>query len=143
MERLTLFAKASYIDAKITADVPSIGATNGDPLPYSPKVSANVGMDYRVGAFNSFSPRVGLTYSYHGSQSTGFSNGVTYRLPSYDNLDVRAGFDWSKYSLIARIDNVVNKFGVTSAATSYAPGFPLAGTVVKPRTFGLSFEARF
>jgi iron complex outermembrane receptor protein len=143
LERLTLSLKGSYTNAKITANVPSIGAKDGDPLPYSPKVSGAALVDYRFAAFNSISPRAGLTYAYHGSQKTGYSDGTSYTLPSFDSLDIRAGFDWSNYSLIARVDNVANKFGVTSALPIYAPGFPFGGTVVRPRTFGLSLEGRF
>lgn len=142
-KRLTLSLKAAYTNAKITANVPSIGAHDGDPLPYSAKVSGAAVMDYRFADLNGISPRAGLTYSYHGSQNTGYSDGVSYTLPSFDSLDLRAGFDWSNYSLIARVDNVTNKFGVTSALPTYAPGFPFGGTVVRPRTFGLSLEGRF
>ena len=143
VERLTLLLKGSYTNAKITADVPAIGARNGESLPYSPKFTGVALGDYRFAAIGNISPRVGLTYSYHGSQETGFSDGGRFTLPSYDSLDLRAGFDWSNYSVIARVDNVTNKFGVTSALPSLAAGYPFSGTVVRPRTFGLSLEAKF
>jgi hypothetical protein len=51
--------------------------------------------------------------------------------------------DWLRYSLIARIDNVTNKYALTDAEPTSAVGTPLAGIVIKPRTFGVSLMVRF
>src|SRR3546814_3210472 len=37
----------SYIDAKLTADAPTLGDFSGDRLPVSPKYNANVSLKYR------------------------------------------------------------------------------------------------
>ena len=143
IDGLTINVKGAYTDAKITSDVPSLGYVNGDALPYAPKITAASLIDYRMSVVNGLTPRVGLTYAYHGSFETTFSSGVRYNLPSYSTLDLRGGVDWSKYSLIARVDNVANKYALTDAGTATTTGSPAFGIVIKPRTFGISLEAHF
>jgi outer membrane receptor protein involved in Fe transport len=143
IEHLNVTLKGAYIDAKLTADAPSLGASSGDSLPYAPKFSAATIMDYRLASFNDVSPRVGLTYGYHTSQYSAYTNGTRYELPGYGTVDLRGGFDWSRYSLIATVTNVTDKYGITSTTASSAAGSPLAATIVKPRTYGVSIAAHF
>ncbi len=143
VDDLTVSLKAAYANARLTSNAPSIGAVSGDPLPFSPKTSAAAIVDYRIPVSKRFAANLGLTYAYHGSQNTGFSDAGSFTLPSYDTLDLRGGLDWSRYSLIARIDNATDNFGVTSARPALAVGSPLTGAVIRPRTFGLSLEVRF
>ncbi len=143
VEDLSISLKGNYGDAKITSNAPTLGAANGDPLPYSPKLNAAALIDYRIPVSGDLVANAGLTYAYHSAQNTAFSGAGSYRLPSYDTLDLRGGLDWSRFSLVARIDNVTDDFAVTSAVPNRAFGAPLAGTVLRPRTFGLSLEVRF
>jgi iron complex outermembrane receptor protein len=147
---LTVGVKAAYIDAIITSDVPSINAVNGQPLPYSPRWTGSTVADYRMTTSGGISPNVGLTYSYRGQANTGFTgpagifgaSGI-FQLPSYATLDLRAGFDWSRYSFIARVVNVTNKYGLTKVADDAKFPVSLEGTVIQPRTFGISVAAHF
>ncbi len=143
LDGLSVSLKAAYTNAEITSSDPAVGFVNGDPLPYAPKVSAAALVDYLFAPVDGVTPTVGLTYADHGSERTAFTNGVSYRLPSYDTLDLRGGIEWSRYSLIARIDNVDNEYGLTDAGPNDAVGSPLTGPVIEPRTFGLSFSATF
>src|SRR5215470_12041910 len=81
------------------------------------------------------------------TQTTAFTTGGQgFTLPSYGTLNLRAGLDWSSYSINARIDNVTNKFALTDAVLTSAfqpSGSPVGGVVIKPRTVGLSLEARY
>jgi outer membrane receptor protein involved in Fe transport len=151
LKGLSVSMKGAYIDAIITADVPSINAVNGQALPFSPRWTAAAAADYRVAVASRISPTLGLTYAYHGSSSTGFTGAAGYYgagsgvflLSSYATLDVRGGFDWSHYSVIARVNNVTNKYALTGAG--YSTGLPVAfeGIVIQPRTFGISVAAHF
>lgn len=144
IEGLTLNLNAAYTDAKLTSNIPApISAANGDPLPYAPKVTAATVVDYRFAALKGVVPRAGLTYAYHGSEDTAFTTGTGAKLPSYETLDLRSGVDWSRYSLIARIENVTNRYALTDAEVTLAGGTPLGGIAIRPRTFGISFMAHF
>lgn len=143
-DRLSVSLKVAYTDAKLTAPVAApVNAASGDRLPYSPKLNAAALVDYRVAALGAVVPTVGFTYAYRGSVASSFTNGASFTLPSYDTLDLRVGLDWSRYTLIARVDNVTNKYGLTDVGATSAAGTPIAGIVIKPRTFGLSFAAKF
>jgi outer membrane receptor protein involved in Fe transport len=148
IEGLTATINGAYTDARLTAPIGNpINAADGDRLPYAPKFSASALVDYRFGAVSGVIPRVGLTYAYHGAQTTAFTTGGQgFTLPSYRTLNLRAGLDWSRYSINARIDNVTNKFALTDAVLTSAfqpSGSPVGGVVIKPRTVGLSLEARY
>jgi len=148
VDGLVASINAAYIDAKLTAPIGgSINAATGDRLPYAPKLSASALVDYRFRGLSGVTPRVGFTYAYHGSQNTAFTTGGQgFTLPSYGTLDLRAGLDWSRYSINFRIDNVTNKFALTDAVLTSAfqpAGSPVGGVVIKPRTVGLSLEARY
>jgi iron complex outermembrane receptor protein len=145
VDGLTVRLSGAYTDAKLTSDVPApTNAAKGTPLPFAPKTAAAAVLDYRWTVFNTITPRAGLTYTYHGSEHTAFTTtGAGYVLPSYETLDLRGGFDWSRYSLIGRVDNVTNKYALSDAEPTFAFGSPLGGIVIKPRTFGISLQARF
>jgi outer membrane receptor protein involved in Fe transport len=148
IDGLTASINGAYIDARLTAPIGNpINAAAGDRLPYAPKLSASALVDYRFGSVKGVIPRVGLTYAYHGAQNTAFTTGGQgFTLPSYGTLDLRAGLDWSRYSINARIDNVTDKFALTDAVLTSAfqpSGSPVGGVVIKPRTVGLSLEARY
>lgn len=140
---LSIGLSGAYNEAKITSDAPTLGARDGNRLPYSPKVSLSSLVDYRFPLSNIVTANMGLTFASYSDQRTGFQNGVTYRLPSYETLDLRTGIDWSNYSLVLRADNVTDQYALTDVRVSTAAGSPLIGTVIRPRTYGLAFEARF
>jgi iron complex outermembrane recepter protein len=143
IDSLSLRLSTTYNDAKIASNAPSLGAVDGNPLPYSPKLSVSGAFDYRPTVAGRFTPNAGLTFAYYSKQNTGFQNGTTYKLRPYGTLDLRGGIEWSQYSLLARVDNVTDRYALTDVRSSTALGAPLVGTVLKPRTYGLSFEARF
>jgi len=146
-ENLTVSIKGAYVNGRFTADAPGLGAKNGDTLSYVPKTSIAALGDYRLGHLGSVTPTVGITYAYHSPQWSGYNFGANgsyrYSMPSYETLDLRAGLDWSRYSLVAHAVNITNRYGLTSAFPTYALNMPVGATVVQPRTFGLSLSARF
>jgi iron complex outermembrane receptor protein len=148
VEGLTASLNAAYTKAKITADVASVNAVSGEPLPYSPKFTGAAIVDYRFPTSHGITPTAGVTYAYHGSSNTNFAGAQVaatsvYELASYATLSLRAGIDWSNYSVVFRVDNVTNKYGLSYAAASLAQQSPLIGYVIQPRTVGLSIKARY
>jgi outer membrane receptor protein involved in Fe transport len=139
----TIGLKAAYVNAKLTVDAPTIKAHNGDPLPFSPRFTATVPVDYRFPVAAGTTASAGLTFAHRSAQHTGFSDAGSIILPAYDTLDLRAGLDWSHYSLLARIDNVTNSFGVTSAGPTRSGNGAFVGSVLRPRTYGVSLQVRF
>jgi outer membrane receptor protein involved in Fe transport len=143
VESLSVSIKAAYAHARVLSDVPSIGFVSGDALPYAPRFSAAILADYHFPTLNGTSPSFGLTYAHQGSVDTTFTGGVRYTLPAYDTLDLRGGFAWRQYSLLARIENVANKYALTDAAPGNGLGTPLTGIIIKPRVFSISLAAHF
>jgi iron complex outermembrane recepter protein len=143
IEHLLINLKGAYTDARFTAAAPALGAVSGDPLPYAPKTMLAAIADYSFGKVADWTPTLGLTYAYHGADESAYSDGVTYHIPSYETLDLRAGAAWNNYSVIVRAINVANEYGLTSVMTSSALHSPVEGTVIQPRTFELTLKARF
>jgi iron complex outermembrane receptor protein len=148
IEGLTAEIKGAFMKTEYTTDVPCGKGCDptprGTPLPYSPHFTGTLNLDYDFEPYHEFTPTVGLTYSYHGSVFTPLSNFTSYAIPSYDTLDLRAGVTWAQYSIIGRINNIADTFGLTSAYAGAGTLENLAGgTVIQPRTFSLSFEAHF
>jgi outer membrane receptor protein involved in Fe transport len=140
---LQLSANAAYLDTQYTGDVPSANVFAGNRLPFAPKFRGSISMDYSRPVEGRVTPVAGVVFSHQGAQNTPVVNAVTLQLPSYQTLDLRAGIEWSNYRLVARIDNVTDEYGLTSAGQSTGPGRPFVGTVIQPRTFSLALEARF
>jgi iron complex outermembrane receptor protein len=147
VRNLTVSLNAAYVDARITADVPTLNAVDGQPLPQAAKVSGSASLDYRFAPIRSVSPFAGMTYAYRGTSYSGFSGagfGVTsYQMPGYSTLDLRAGVDWSNYSVMFRIANATNSYGIVNVQTIPAIGGPLGGSVIPPRTYSLAVAANF
>lgn len=142
---LTVDVNAAYTDAVLTSTPPpGTIAFDGDRLPYSSRLTGSVVVDYRAPQIGKYAPRAGLTYAYHGDAYTDFSTAsASFRLPSYQTLDLRAGVEWSNYGVTARVDNVANKYAFLDAGYSNAVGFPVAGVLLKPRTYGVSLAVHF
>jgi outer membrane receptor protein involved in Fe transport len=143
IEHFSINLKGAYTDARFTAPAPALGAGSGDPLPYAPKTMIAAITDYNFDKVSDWTPTVGLTYAYHGADESAYSDGVTYHIPSYETLDLRAGAAWDKYSVILRAINVTNAYGLTSVVTGNALNSPVQGTVIQPRTIEVTLKARF
>ena len=63
--------------------------------------------------------------------------------PSYDMLDVRAGWDFGKVSLEVFGRNLTDDEGKTSDATGNTPLGAIATGVIRPRSYGVTVTAEF
>ena len=160
---LNIVANAAYVDAELRDDtIPPEGGLNlvgglkGDTLPYAPKFSSNLSVDYEWSLNDHVDAYVGGNVRFVGDQVAGFS--TAYRaafdsrieIDSYTTMDLRAGADFGRFSVQAYVRNLFDTYGVVSAG-----GFPfsvppsLGGTgipllnvgTIRPRTFGLTIGA--
>ena len=127
------------------------GAQVGDPLPLTPKWSGALTADYSFPVAGA-TGTLGATYHYQGSVPTNFS-GVTTELdaelPAYSVVNLRARLDWKGYSVVFRVDNLLDEYALANLElfklAPLVPAFPVVswGFPIAPRTFRLSFGARF
>ena len=148
---------ASYNDARLTEDTDpiTVGALDGDPLPYNPKFTISVNTDYEWSISDSVTASIGGSIRALSSQTGGYD--ATYRaiygqfpdIEPYEIVDLRAGIDFDRISVQAYVKNLFDVGGVTSVIPPFSSGanaFPngaaLTG-VARPRTIGLSVTAGF
>lgn len=126
------------------------GARKGDRLPYSPKWSGSLLVDYQQPIGGDRQINYGATYRYQGDRISGFPNaddntGVT--IPSYDTIDVRVGFEWAKrYELQARVSNLTDEHAYSTVVNWRLGSFqssPSWASVIQPRTYSVGLSAKF
>lgn len=145
---LTLWANATYTDAKLAEDNPpgSVYGLKGDPLPYVPKWNANLGVDYNfpMGTWSGF---VGGNFSFVGRRAAEFNTqpAPRYFLPSYNNIDIYAGTNVGNWTFKVYAKNLANKHGITSVwpETQSSIASPFNATVQTPRMIGVSATVDF
>jgi outer membrane receptor protein involved in Fe transport len=157
----------SYVDAKLTEDVPAIIAVNspagtypsspiqldalaGDRLPGSAKHSGSLGATYTL-PFKDGNIVADWTATYRGDVVTrlGWDRAYGDKLPSYVLHRASLAYETERYSLGLFANNIFDKYAVASVANDRSriglnDGVVLRyykQTVISPRTFGI--EARF
>ena len=162
---LSIVANAAIVDAELRdATIPPGGGLNltgglaGDQLPYTPRLTANVSVDYEWPLGGEAEAFIGGNIRMVGDQTAGFS--AAYRtafgrrimIDGYHTVDLRAGVDFGRFSVQAFARNLFDEYGVVSAGgfpTSVQPALggtsiPLmTASTIRPRTFGLLFGAEF
>lgn len=146
---LSIAGAAAYNRAKILTANPSIGAVAGDTLPFSPKWTGSLSVDYSMPVSAAADALVGVTYAYQGERYTALSGdaiNTRYELPDYSTIDLRAGLEWSMFTLSLRIDNLMDKRALTSAQrvrVNTTQNNPVTATVLQPRTAMLALGVKF
>lgn len=172
VEGLTISTAATYINSKITNyegyDVyGGIGNVNfdptginsedlsGNPLPYAPKWSGSVSVDYRVPNLSAGTPFAGFTVNAKSSQDTAIAGGDTplpvgprYRLApgaspyvntidGYATVDARIGFESAdeNWRVMFWGKNIFNKYYWTSTIAVVETTARLTG---RPATYGVT-----
>ncbi len=155
---LSLSANAAYTNARLTEDLPPIqdiiSGFKGDQLPFTPKFSAAVNVDYSWPLSTGVSASVGASARHLSRQTATYdadyvaANNEQRRIPSYGVVDLRAGLDFGKFSLDAYVQNLGNSAGRTSTEGTTVfgpfplnPGGALNTGIIRPRTVGLSLTA--
>jgi len=147
-KNLTIAWSGNAVDATLRSDVPGIGGSAGDNLPYVPRFTSTVTGDYRIPLTGSVTANLGATWSYVGGRNGDFiaapllSNNP--HLPAYSTWDLRAGIEVSGITLDAIVRNVSNSRGITG----YRSAFGFNGTtgqaaIVQPRSVQVRLSGRF
>lgn len=137
---------ASATDAKLTQDVPGIGAVSGDRMPDSPRFSIAASVDYFFPVWG-YRAYVGATERYVSSRNSSFVGSRTnpnVEMPGYAVTDLRAGVDLKKATVSFFLKNLFDRRGITSAQGQGAAfGGPAQVTYVLPRTIGMDVRVPF
>ena len=133
-ESLSLDLGVSYVDVELTKSLSGVG-NKGDRLPYTPRSTASIGIDYTfsVGKYDSF---VYANYAYVGSFH-GDIGETSMEAGDYGKLNVRAG--------IALSDHLSVDIYGTNLTNSDEPvyvGF-LGSNRLTPRQMGLDVRYQF
>jgi iron complex outermembrane receptor protein len=146
---LTVDVTGSFNHAYTDVAVPAVGAVAGDTLPYAPKFNGAALADYSFALCGLATGNVGATYSYQGARPSSWSQdplNLNYNLSSYSAVGLRAGVNWSQYSLELRGANIADK---RAYSTTYVGNiFPAQGVIgqaiiIQPRTLSVELGVKF
>lgn len=148
VDGLMISANATWTDARLAADTPpGLFGYKNDRLPYVPKWSANLGVDYDFSLAAGWSGFVGASYRFVGERTSDFtaSPAVRFDVPSYDGIDLRVGVGHGGWILKAYVKNLTNERGITmlGSETTIPTASPFAAAYVAPRTVGVSASVDF
>jgi outer membrane receptor protein involved in Fe transport len=166
---LSIQGTYSYVDAKLTQDVPKIIAVNdppgtypssplqldalkGDRLPGSAKNSGSLGATYTI-PFEDGNIVADWTATYRGSVVTrlGWDRAFGDKLPGYVLHRASLAYETDKYSLGLFATNIFDKYAVTSVSNDHSRQGLNDGvllryykqTVLTPRTFGIELRYKY
>ncbi len=122
-----------------------VGAA-GDRLPYGSRFSGNISLDQGFSLGSQLRASIGGTVSYVGEREGEFAtlfsaNADRQVLPSYSQLDVRAGLTYQSWDLRLSVNNVADKRGLLRGGLNSI--YPYAFNYTQPRTVGLSIAKSF
>lgn len=148
-EQLQLGIGMGYHDARLTEDQPLLEVDtpigkDGDPIPYVPKFTSNVSLQYDFpingGAWNGY---VRGDYSFTGSSDTQFNdNGAFfYEQDSYSLVDARLGVENEDWRVVFYVDNLFDKRAEVTVVENLA--VPLSIFTNRPLTFGATISRNF
>jgi len=149
-EGLTVSLNGAYTDAYLTKPTdPVVGGLNGDKLPFVPKLSLNLDVDYQWPVFSSSSAYVGASVRSIRDQVAAFDlrnvDGSQLEVPDYEVIDLRCGLLADRWSIELYVKNLDDELGRTSlsGAIGTYPDDALISGVIRPRTIGLSATVGF
>jgi iron complex outermembrane receptor protein len=141
-----LSAGLTYTDARLTQDVPGIGALAGDRLPNTATFSATANADYlfNVGPYRAYA---GATETYIGPRNSGYDNSATnpnFELPGYFTTDLRAGIDMRVANVSFFVHNLFNRRGMQNASNALVVlGGASEVIFIEPLTIGMQVNVPF
>jgi iron complex outermembrane receptor protein len=165
MRGLRAVVNLAYTDAKLRDDttpapgIPNItGGLAGDRLPYTPKYTATLSIDYEWALSPSARAYVGANVRLVSDQTAGFSQayraafGHLLVLDGYETVDLRAGVDFDRFSVSAYVRNLTDSGGLIFAG-GYPRQIPVAmggtnapfllASSIRPRTIGLTIGFQY
>ncbi|MGC1301491.1 MAG: TonB-dependent receptor [Caulobacteraceae bacterium] len=149
IEGLTLHYAGALTDAVLHSDDAAIGASAGDPLPFTSRYNHTVGADYNFSLPRSAEGVAGVTWTYQGSRHTSFPGdplNTDERLPAYQTAGAHIGANFDRYTVDLRVDNLTNSDAFTSESILRrlaGQDVPAIATTLQPRTVTFTVGARF
>lgn len=148
---LTLRATAGYTNAKLTEDAPAASGSNGDRMPFVPKVTASFAADQRFAVGNGWQGWVGASVGHIGERRSNFTGKGAFDVPAYTTLGLNGGVESGALRVSAHLKNAtdvrginyMNNLGLKPPFSADANGNPYAAGVIQPRTVGIDVAYRF
>ncbi|WP_165735624.1 TonB-dependent receptor [Pseudoalteromonas sp. C8] len=159
-DSFSLYATYAYTKAELTSNAPFLfnadgtdGAEDGDRLPGSPENQFSMGVNYQTDVFNdkTLDINYGLTAQSDVLSRVGLrDNGET--LPGYSLSNISAKLTADAWSTTLYVDNLFNKYAVTSVRRSDADITSANGADIqrnyghyinRPLTVGVKFNYKF
>jgi len=152
---LTISAQGSYNDAALTQDLPKAvvdGGTYGlagDPLPYSIRWSGGLSAQQDVSLTKNWRGFVGGTLTYTGLRQGEFVGpppSIRAHFPGYATINANGGARTDSWLINVYVNNLADRRAVVGGNNFvYATGVTSGwyGTVIQPRTVGLSVSRSF
>ncbi|MBD0409779.1 TonB-dependent receptor [Pseudoalteromonas distincta] len=159
-DSFSVYATYAYTKAELTSDAPFLfnadgtdGAEDGDRLPGSPENQFSMGVNYQTEVFNdkTLDINYGLTAQSDVLSRVGLrDNGET--LPGYSLSNISAKLTADAWSTTLYVDNLFNKYAVTSVRRSDADITSANGADIqrnyghyinRPLTVGVKFNYKF
>ena len=138
----------AYTDAKLKTDAAGLGAFKGDELPYVPRTSSTLNVDFN-GTVAGKAVFGGFSVNSVGKRYTGFSPSVAVTephvaLPSYTTLNAQLGVDFGgRYTLEVFAQNLGNETGILDYGNNGSRLQRGYAVFTAPRTVGVQFGAKF
>ena len=148
VDRLMVELTANYTDAEFTQAVPSIGAADGDRMPFIPTWSGSLRADYNWPVAGDWAAHLGGGFRLVGAR---FSSGPLladeFKTGAYGALDMNADLSDSRYTIRLFAKNLTNRHAyLTDTANQNGLTGDIVdveGTVIQPRTIGLALDFKF
>lgn len=154
---LSASINAAYNDAVLTGDTDpvTLGAVDGDRLPFTPQYTVSMSADYDWSVGDGVTASLGGTIRTVSEQSGPYqpdqlaAYGRFARIPSYEQVDLRASLDFARFSLQAYVKNLTDARGVTAVLGQTSNSIPLSANgaqsvgILRPRTIGFSVTTGF
>jgi iron complex outermembrane recepter protein len=136
MPSLSVTAAIGVLDTKIIrfGGDASNDLNNGNDLPFSPSVTGRLAAAWKP--VEKLSLDVDARYS--AARFSTYVNALAERLDSHVLLDMRASYDFGAVSVYAYVENLFNRFYVTSKDVAFD-----GASVGRPRTFGVALRGKF
>ncbi|WP_303794387.1 TonB-dependent receptor [Sandarakinorhabdus limnophila] len=137
----------AYTDAKLTEDAADLGGFDGDQLPFVPKWSNTLNVDFEAPLGDNAKAFGGASWVYTGERFTGFTSAPGFRghiaLPDYSSFNLQGGVEFGRYSASLYVRNLTNERGLNDYSTGN--GYRLTGLaqIIQPRTVGIKLTARY
>jgi hypothetical protein len=148
IDGLTLAGWIAFTDAKLTEPLPpdsvaaGIVGVSGDRLPYSSRFSGHLSAEQRFPISDLLTGFAGGEYAYVGSRIGEFTSTEQRQLlPSYDKVNLHAGFKYGDWTANLFINNVGNSIGILSGGVG--ANLPFSFYLIEPRVIGISLLRTF